>query len=135
MIGLPRSTYYRRPREGDESASKADADLRAAIAQVQRDFPGYGYRRITRELRAGPHRANHKRVQRVTQAMLRPRRLAVDHGSSRSRTRYPVRGIPISGQRSSRRAQINSGYPTSPTCGSSGPSSFSRSYWMCSRAR
>ena len=72
MIGLPRSTYYRRPREGDESASKADADLRAAIAQVQRDFPGYGYRRITRELRAGPHRANHKRVQRVMQAMLRP---------------------------------------------------------------
>lgn len=75
MIGLPRSTYYRRPRKGDESASKADGDLRAVIAQVQRDFPGYGYRRITRELRAGPHRANHQRVQRVqrvVQAMLHP---------------------------------------------------------------
>ncbi len=72
MIGLPRSTYYRRPREPDAQASEADADLRAAIAQVQRDFPGYGYRRITRALRAGPHRANHKRVQRVMQAMLRP---------------------------------------------------------------
>jgi putative transposase len=72
MIGLPRSTYYRRPREADAHASEADADLRAAIAQVQRDFPGYGYRRITRALRSGPHRANHKRVQRVLQAMLLP---------------------------------------------------------------
>jgi putative transposase len=72
MIGLPRSTYYRRPRERDAHASDADADLRAAIAQVQRDFPGYGYRRVTRALRDGPHRANHKRVQRVMQAMLRP---------------------------------------------------------------
>ena len=72
MIGLPRSTYYRRPRERDTHASDADADLRAAIAQVQRDFPGYGYRRVTRELRDGPHRANHKRVQRVMQAMLLP---------------------------------------------------------------
>lgn len=34
MIGLPRSTYYRRPRDGDEHASEADTDLRAAIAQV-----------------------------------------------------------------------------------------------------
>lgn len=72
MIGLPRSTYYRRPRERDAQTSDPDAELRAAIAQVQRDFPGYGYRRITRELRAGPHRANHKRVQRVMQAMLHP---------------------------------------------------------------
>ena len=72
MIGLPRSTYYRRPRESDEHAVEADADLRAAISRVQQEFPGYGYRRVTRELRAGPHRANHKRVQRVMQAMLRP---------------------------------------------------------------
>lgn len=72
MIGLPRSTYYRRPRATDVEASDADADLRAAIAQVQREFPGYGYRRVTRQLRHGPHHANHKRVQRVMQAMLLP---------------------------------------------------------------
>lgn len=72
MIGLPRSTYYRRPRVVDERARDADAALRAAIAQVQRDFPGYGYRRVTRALRDGPHQANHKRVQRVMQAMLLP---------------------------------------------------------------
>ncbi len=72
MIGLPRSTYYRRPREPDANASDADADLRAAITQARQEFPGYSYRRVTRELRSGPHRANHKRVQRVMQAMLRP---------------------------------------------------------------
>lgn len=72
MIGLPRSTYYRRPREADAHGSDADAELRAAIARGQRDFAGYGYRRITRELRSGPHRANHKRVPRIMQAMLLP---------------------------------------------------------------
>ena len=51
MIGLPRSTDYRRPRECAEYASDADADLRAAITQVQRTVPEYGYRRATRELR------------------------------------------------------------------------------------
>ncbi len=72
MIGLPRSTYYRRLREREAHASDADADLRASITQVQREYPGYGYRRVTRELRSGPHRANHKRVQLVMQAMLLP---------------------------------------------------------------
>lgn len=46
--------------------------LIAALAQVQRDIPGYGYRRTTRELRAGPLRASHQRVQRVMQAMRYP---------------------------------------------------------------
>ena len=41
MIGLPRSTYYRRPRKGTEHASDADAELRAAITLVQREYPGY----------------------------------------------------------------------------------------------
>jgi len=72
MIGLPRSTYYRRPRVVAPDAPDPDAELRVAIAQVQRDFPGYGYRRVTRALQHGPHRANHKRVQRVMQAMLLP---------------------------------------------------------------
>lgn len=72
MIGLPRSTYYRRPRTVDDPMCDPDAALRDAISQVQRDFRGYGYRRVTRELRRGPLRANHKRVRRVMQAMLLP---------------------------------------------------------------
>ncbi len=72
MIGLPRSACNRRPRERAEHASDVDADLRAAITQVKRAYPGYGYRRVTRELRFGQHGANQKRVQRVMQAMLLP---------------------------------------------------------------
>ena len=72
MIGLPRSTYYRRPREVPAGLGAADAALREAIQAVQRDFPGYGYRRVTRELRHRELVVNHKRVQRVMQAMLRP---------------------------------------------------------------
>lgn len=51
MIGLPRSTYYRRARPAPADAGDADAALRAAIVAILHDFPGYGYRRITRELR------------------------------------------------------------------------------------
>jgi transposase len=115
MIGLPRSTYYRRPRERDAQTSDPDAELRAAITQVQRDFPGYGYRRITRELRAGPHRANHKRVQRVIQPCCIHQPPVVAPGSSRSRTPFPERGIRISAPASSQPARINLGSPTSPT--------------------
>lgn len=72
MIGLPRSTYYRRPRVAAADAGDPDASLRDAIADVQRAFPGYGYRRVTRELRRQNQPVNHKRVQRVMQAMLLP---------------------------------------------------------------
>ena len=99
----------RRRRHGAMHASDADADLRATIAPVQRDCPRNGYRRVAREPRARSNRATHKRVQRVMQAMLLPLRPAVDHGSSRSQMRCPVRGIPISGPASSRPARISSG--------------------------
>ena len=72
MIGLPRSSYYRRPRVVAADAVDADAWLRNAIAEVTRAFPGYGYRRVTRELRRRDQPVNHKRVQRVMQAMLLP---------------------------------------------------------------
>jgi putative transposase len=72
MIGLPRSTYYRRPRVVAADAVDPDAALRDAIADVQRAYPGYGYRRVTRELRRRHQPVNHKRVQRVMQAMLLP---------------------------------------------------------------
>jgi hypothetical protein len=62
VIGLRLSTCYRRPREGNAQESDADADLRTAIDQIQRDFPRYAYRGITRARPPRPHRANHKRV-------------------------------------------------------------------------
>lgn len=73
MIGLPRSTYYRRPRIATmDAACDPDARLREAIFRIQQAFPGYGYRRITRELHNQHQPVNHKRVQRVMQAMLLP---------------------------------------------------------------
>jgi putative transposase len=72
MIGLPRSTYYRRTQLVAPDAVDPDAALRAAITEVRQAFPSYGYRRVTRELRRRHQVVNHKRVQRVMQAMLLP---------------------------------------------------------------
>ena len=46
MIGLPRSTHYRRPREApaDVDVEGPDAIMRAAIPALRKDIPAYGYR-------------------------------------------------------------------------------------------
>jgi putative transposase len=73
MIGLPRSTYYRRPTRLPVSLSDADGAVGCAIEAVRQEFPAYGYRRVTRELRRRGMTINHKRVQRIIPAMLCPR--------------------------------------------------------------
>ncbi len=82
MIGLPRSTYYRRAvaapanppfSPGDDVlVADRDASLRAAITEVRRSFPAYGYRRVTRALQREGQLVNKKRVQRVMRGMLAP---------------------------------------------------------------
>ena len=83
MIGLPRSTYYRRPAAtgsaGDDTAaspcpSPADRDgaLRDAISAVRGGHPAYGYRRVTQALRRDGLLVNKKRVQRVMRTLLAP---------------------------------------------------------------
>ena len=49
MIGLPRSTYYYRAQEG--SVMLTDSELEELIGTVQDELPGYGYCRVTHELR------------------------------------------------------------------------------------
>ena len=68
MIGLPRSTYYRRPKV--TTPNEGDALLATAITAVRRTFPAYGYRRVTKELRRRGVSVNHKRVQRVMRTFL-----------------------------------------------------------------
>jgi putative transposase len=63
MIDLPRSTYYYQPRPA--TAVLGDAELAHLIEGIHDVFPGYGYRRITLELRARGHVVNHKRVARI----------------------------------------------------------------------
>ena len=75
MIELPRSTFYYHPNGATPEV--ADGRLVELIGDIQDDFPGYGYRRITHELRRRGVTINHKRVSRVMKANglgVKPRR-------------------------------------------------------------
>jgi len=60
-MNLPRSTYYY------QSKSKAvnDAELIALIEAIIEEFPGYGYRRVTRELHRQDMPVNHRKILRI----------------------------------------------------------------------
>ena len=55
----PRSSYYRRKGPTDEAA------LQEAIERLAGQWPTYGYRRITQQLRREGWMVNHKRVERL----------------------------------------------------------------------
>ena len=61
LLDLPRSSYYYHPAERD------DALLRQAIESIAAEFPTYGSRRVTQQLRRPPHQivVNRKQVQRL----------------------------------------------------------------------
>jgi len=60
--GSPRSSYYRRKGATDETA------LQQAIERLAGQWPTYGYRRITQQLRREGWQVNHKRVERLMRA-------------------------------------------------------------------
>ena len=60
-MGLNRSTLYYKEKPEDID----DIDLLNAIRDAWERYPFYGYRRITRELRANGIKVNRKRVQRI----------------------------------------------------------------------
>ena len=65
-MNMARSTFYKRPHAGHRAArEKADTDLRVRIEDILAEFPAYGYRRVTHELRRRGLVINHKRVARV----------------------------------------------------------------------
>jgi len=70
ILDLPRSSYYYRAQ------IKQENDLKEAIQSVAGQFPTYGTRRITRQLRRAPYHYayNRKRIQRLMRSMnlLRP---------------------------------------------------------------
>lgn len=67
----PRTFYYR--AIGD-TGGLADGHLVELIQAIQDELPGYGYRRVTHELRRRGHIVNHKRVARLVNAGIKPRR-------------------------------------------------------------
>jgi putative transposase len=75
VIELPRSTYYY--RSIGQAQRMPEARLIELIGEIQDEFTGYGYRRVTRELHKRGHVVNHKRIARVMKAHglgIKPRR-------------------------------------------------------------
>jgi transposase InsO family protein len=64
-MGLGRSTYYYRLRQKALRAKKEEVDLRDRIEKIVVKCAGYGYRRVTYQLRREGYKINHKRVARV----------------------------------------------------------------------
>lgn len=73
LLGVNRAWYYaqlsRELNLVEREPSEADVDLRAAIEELVLEFPGYGYRRVTKALAragyTGSCAVNHKRVLRI----------------------------------------------------------------------
>jgi putative transposase len=58
---LPRSTYYYKSKNKPDD----ERELVARIEAIIEEFPGYGYRRVTRELHRRGFPVNHKKVLRM----------------------------------------------------------------------
>jgi len=63
LFEVSRSWYYERPSPEEKAAR--DIELRDAIERIVLEFPGYGYRRLTKELHRRGWSVNHKRVLRI----------------------------------------------------------------------
>jgi putative transposase len=59
LLGCSRSSYYYQPKQRDETED------RTAIESVAAEWPTYGYRRVTKQLRRQEWVINKKRVQRL----------------------------------------------------------------------
>lgn len=60
-MSICRSTYYYKPK----GSRPSDADLADRIERIALEYPSYGYRRITAELKSQSIKVNHKRVYRI----------------------------------------------------------------------
>lgn len=91
LVGAGRTWYYTHPAP-DEVAAR-DTALRDAIERLVLEFPGYGYRRVTKALQREGWDVNHKRVLRVMrqEALLcqLQRRFVVTTDSAHGLRTYP----------------------------------------------
>jgi len=63
LFDVNRAWYYAARQERSEDAQ--ETALRDVIERIVLDFPGYGYRRVTKALQRDGRSVNHKRVLRV----------------------------------------------------------------------
>jgi transposase InsO family protein len=91
LFGVGRTWYYTHPLL--EAVAAHDVALRDAIEHIILAFPGYGYRRVTKQLQRDGWTVNHKRVLRVMreEALLcqLQRRFVVTTDSRHGLRRYP----------------------------------------------
>jgi transposase InsO family protein len=64
MLTLAPSSFYYQAKTPSLERQKQEADLRSRIEEIACEFPRYGYRRITRQLRREGLLVNHKKVLR-----------------------------------------------------------------------
>jgi len=87
LLGCSRSSYYYRPR------GPKDAELKVAIEQVALEWPTYGSRRVTAQLRRQGWSVNRKRILRLLREMglqvRRKRRIHHTTDSDHPFPRYP----------------------------------------------
>ena len=93
LFGVSRTWYCTHPSP-DEVAAR-DVALRDAIERLVLAFPGYGYRRVTKQLQRHGWTVNHKRVLRVmreeSSLCQLPRRFVVTTNSGHGHRRSPNR--------------------------------------------
>ena len=94
LLGVNRAWYDQQPH-GDLAAAAEATRLRDAIERIVLDFPGYGYRRVTKALQRDGWVVNHQRVRRVRreEALLcqLQRRCVVTTDSGHDHRTYPNR--------------------------------------------
>jgi len=99
-MNIARSTFYRKTR--DTGRMKSEADLIDRIETICLEFPRYGYRRVTEQLKRDGRRINHKKVLRLmreSDLLCRVKRRWTNTTDSRHGfPRYPnlIKGVNIS---------------------------------------
>ena len=90
LAKVSRAGFYR--WQNAPAQADADMELRDAIQQVALDWPCYGWRRVTAELRHQGWTVNHKRVRRLMREdnllCLRRRKFVVTTNSNHDRPKY-----------------------------------------------
>ena len=64
-MNLARSSFYHKSRARSPEQMKMEADLRGRIEAICLEFPRYGYRRVTHQLKHEGWQVNHKKVLRL----------------------------------------------------------------------
>jgi transposase InsO family protein len=99
---LARSSFYHKPKDESPDRMEKEADIRDKIEAICLEFPRYGYRRVTEQLKREGQQVNHKKVLRLmkeSDLLCRGKRRWVRTTDSKHRLpRYPnlIKGKVIS---------------------------------------